>query len=450
MKKSLTLKIVALCFVCSFLTGIVVYASVPSNIMVLSGGVYPGSSSYSVYVVDLTYYAKDQNGVNQFSGASCDDVVNDIVDDLDGSGGTIIFATGTFYVDETIYYNENLHFIGQSNSDDTGDPGTVIQRTADVPIFDSIEGGTSQVRHISFEKMTLRDTDNTTGTEPLLILDYTGGVVVDRVTFSNSGGDGLYLANATYWTTVSNCQGVFLAGYFITDDHTGGTTLNIENCIGHWCGGIVDIYGQKTFNILGGGGDTLYGTAYHITLCQGTIFGVDIEGIDGTPSLGHGFFFVHAFIQFSGNRILWYGDGWSYYPIYASSGTIGLISGNTFSETQSNTDIGLAGDAGDLGICDNFLSDTALYGVYPYTTTNLFMKNNDNWITENQGNSTGTGGQQTIAHGCDFTPSYNQVTLTERSTGGAVPYQSAPPDGTNIYVTATSAKDYTWTVQIYP
>lgn len=68
------------------------------------------------------------------------------------------------------------------------------------------------------------------------------------------------------------------------------------------------------------------------------------------------------------------------------------------------------------------------------------------FVTENQGHSTGTGAQQTIAHGLSFTPTYDQVVLSERSTGGALPRQSAVPDATNIYITATLNKDYIWRV----
>ena len=72
------------------------------------------------------------------------------------------------------------------------------------------------------------------------------------------------------------------------------------------------------------------------------------------------------------------------------------------------------------------------------------------YLTENSGTSTGTGAQQTIPHGCAFTPTYDQVFLSERSTGGALAYQSATPDATNIYVTATNLKTYNWQVSKNP
>lgn len=97
-------------------------------------------------------------------------------------------------------------------------------------------------------------------------------------------------------------------------------------------------------------------------------------------------------------------------------------------------------------------SFTLIDSVYAGSVTTLLTDNGTrNRIRgegfENNGYSTGTGGQQTIAHGCLFTPTESQVILSERTTGGALAKQSAAPDATNIYVTATAAKDYNWNVK---
>lgn len=67
-------------------------------------------------------------------------------------------------------------------------------------------------------------------------------------------------------------------------------------------------------------------------------------------------------------------------------------------------------------------------------------------LSENSGTSTGTGAQQTIAHGLATTP--NRIFLSESTTGGALAYQSAAADATNIYVTATNTKTYQWKAEI--
>lgn len=65
---------------------------------------------------------------------------------------------------------------------------------------------------------------------------------------------------------------------------------------------------------------------------------------------------------------------------------------------------------------------------------------------QNSGYGTGTGVQQTIAHGLVATPS--RVYLGEYSNGGAEAYQSAPADASNIYLTAVSGRTYTWRAEL--
>lgn len=81
--------------------------------------------------------------------------------------------------------------------------------------------------------------------------------------------------------------------------------------------------------------------------------------------------------------------------------------------------------------------------------TGHIVKHNQGYVTENTGTSTGTGGQQTIAHGCDFTPTTANVLLTDIENGAAA-YCSAAPDAANIYVTAVVNQDYRWEVKMYP
>lgn len=97
----------------------------------------------------------------------------------------------------------------------------------------------------------------------------------------------------------------------------------------------------------------------------------------------------------------------------------------------------------------------ALYtGVTPFFTNNSTNIMQDfrvgDYITRNSGNSTGTGAQQTLAHGCNFTPTASQVFLSERTTGDALPKQTAAPNDTNIYITAVLNKDYNWKVDYGP
>jgi len=107
------------------------------------------------------------------------------------------------------------------------------------------------------------------------------------------------------------------------------------------------------------------------------------------------------------------------------------------------------GLAVNTSIIDNIVDGNLTGGISTVGTGNI-IRFNRGFVTENNGTSIGTGAQQTIPHGCNFTPTYDQVFLSERSTGLAVPYQSAPPDAINIYVTATLNKTYNWRVSMNP
>lgn len=94
----------------------------------------------------------------------------------------------------------------------------------------------------------------------------------------------------------------------------------------------------------------------------------------------------------------------------------------------------------------------AYNNVYNNNGTNIFDAGTDTeyygnfgWVTENTGSSTGTGAQQTIAHGLDVTPI--DVILWDIETG-SLPYQSAAADATNIYITASINDDYGWKAEI--
>jgi len=64
---------------------------------------------------------------------------------------------------------------------------------------------------------------------------------------------------------------------------------------------------------------------------------------------------------------------------------------------------------------------------------------------ENSGTSSGTGAQQTIAHGLAETPTRVYLSNIEAAANA---YQSAPADATNIYILAGSGLDYVWKAEV--
>jgi len=83
------------------------------------------------------------------------------------------------------------------------------------------------------------------------------------------------------------------------------------------------------------------------------------------------------------------------------------------------------------------------WGTAPifWTAPNCVVDDNDGCYTKKSGEATGTGAQQTIAHGLHVTPNRVQVSNLD---DGANPYQSAAVDATNIYITAVDTKKYLW------
>ena len=61
-----------------------------------------------------------------------------------------------------------------------------------------------------------------------------------------------------------------------------------------------------------------------------------------------------------------------------------------------------------------------------------------------KGTSTGTGASQTIAHGLSSAP--NMVSVVPAATGVSVTNLYA--DGTNIYLTVTTDKVYSWSAMV--
>jgi len=69
------------------------------------------------------------------------------------------------------------------------------------------------------------------------------------------------------------------------------------------------------------------------------------------------------------------------------------------------------------------------------------------FITRSHGASTGTGAQQTIAHGLDTTPNYVRF-FDKDGTDRANTKENAAADATNIYPLAVNLKEYYWEAKI--
>jgi len=133
----------------------------------------------------------------------------------------------------------------------------------------------------------------------------------------------------------------------------------------------------------------------------------------------------------------------------------GTVIGNVLYRSSSNVSryfINLNYPA-RMKVTDNKIYESADVGTAMINIANsqgnLIIKNNQGFVTENSGTAVGTGTQQSIAHGCAFTPTKAQV-IVSNIDDGANPYLSANADATNIYVTAVNGKTFRWEVKYNP
>ena len=89
-------------------------------------------------------------------------------------------------------------------------------------------------------------------------------------------------------------------------------------------------------------------------------------------------------------------------------------------------------------------------GISPIVVGSIVVRECNGYQTVTTGRATGTGAQQTIAHGLALTPSptnRGHIFLTKFHSL-ADPYVSAVPDATNIYITSPNASDFEWMCEI--
>lgn len=147
------------------------------------------------------------------------------------------------------------------------------------------------------------------------------------------------------------------------------------------------------------------------------------------------------------------------YGILVESGTGNKI----FENTLDNLGLGIELDSAANVVVGNKVIATAWgqgIALNPGATGNILAFNvvpeffgasisgntilrNVGYVTEKSGSSTGTGSEQTIAHGLSFTPTRQQIILIAGSAT-ANPYHSSAPDATNIYVTAGNGQAWYW------
>jgi len=284
----------------------------------------------------------------------------------------------------------------------------------------------------------------------MLNLYYVSNLNIGRCRFVNNEAYMIYLHGCLYGNIDQNYFYDWAGGY----DHRSAVKIaNSASCpIAH----DVDISDNKFVM----GASTHYP---HCIIISGedhanpveriNIQGNMIHGDTGRATLGHGVY-LHAGsggdsenlrrVNVQGNQIYAGASG-----VVASDGHHHRIENNEL-YYQHNHGVWLSG-TDDCIVHVNTIEDFnqaagSYYAVYESAApTGNVIQDNVGFVTENSGTSTGTGAQQTIAHGLALTP--NRVYFSNIEDG-ANPYQSSAADATNIYVTAVSGKDYVWKAEV--
>jgi hypothetical protein len=139
-----------------------------------------------------------------------------------------------------------------------------------------------------------------------------------------------------------------------------------------------------------------------------------------------------SFVEQDADNIYYRGIG-----IIPTTDVVSAAFDNVVVDVESTVAVRIAGDTKTVTVYNDGwrfvddVSDVSASGTIKYP--------------RNSGSTSGTGSQQTIAHGLFATPS--RIYITPTATG-ADAFVSAAADATNVYVTAGSGKGYKWYAEV--
>jgi len=94
--------ILSLCLACFLLGAMFVYGQTVSQTHIISGGIYPGAPSYTVWTDGVgNFYAKNAYGVLSYSGTDASAVLNNVL----AAGATVLVAPGTYPITSMVMIN---------------------------------------------------------------------------------------------------------------------------------------------------------------------------------------------------------------------------------------------------------------------------------------------------------------------------------------------------------
>jgi hypothetical protein len=235
-------------------------------------------------------------------------------------------------------------------------------------------------------------------------------------------------------------------------------TIHAENCGLHWFQYVED---SDLKNVMSDGQVGASGYDIEVNHCNNIV----VEGCVVNPHHGStgavGIVYSEDVNVVNG---MFTGNGTSSYGIYTETSNENvLIENNHLFGTYGTRAISATGNY--TKILNNYIENddiwvrsgaentevignTVLNGTIVDDGTNSLVIGYNGYVTESQGNTTGTGAQQTIAHGCALAPGRDDIMLTAWGNSTWAPYLSSAPSSTNIYITAPNGMPYGWQVRI--
>lgn len=372
-------------------------AASPSQTMTITQGVYPGAPSYTVYALSGTYYAKDQNGLNEFSGTDAATVINAAVDD-----NKIVFITSGSYV---LTAPISIASVNNCTISGEGKGKTILQN------YGIIKNSATATYNVVIKDLTIDIQDT-------------------------ADGNAINLELNSYNFRISNCELKNTNNLFLLD-WGGVDNLLVENCL-FYDGGL-------TGAIDNAAGSQLTSTPY-VTTFKNNLF-VKSSSVGGgmltCGASGNLLIDGNTFIDYSNNSYAaislenYYGTIFNVTIINNKASGYGgqaIFVGNDDNKNSGKAIIanniceGIVLEGFKEGVISNNIIANSQYGIYLYNSSNVVVSNNIIHDTNFFGSA------YYYDKGCVFASYITQLSVVGNTFYDAL---SITPYGVSIYYTTT-------------
>lgn len=482
------------------LTTLTVIAATPTTTFAIFGGNYPAAPNYTVFTDGTSYFAKNQLGVIDYSGTDAADLISDTL----AAGGTTFLSKGTYTLTDSIILTPDVRAKLKGEPDSilkaSGNINMVDITDTDSYFYVDFEGVTfdlnseanrgiivfystnsylsGRITNCRFINLKVGSIGNQVQFDKGVVTgcyferaDYDSqdafGYDGHNIIFSNNVFHNAYLGTGTA-DNITISGNIFNNDEWSVSDYRVGTILqplsNEVSCVtisdNVYVNSVIwiDVVSGAT---AGAQNIAITGNAFY----TGRLLLVDNEdngwlnhltvtgnafcdsGKDSITAVNVADIIIADNTFENSNMDEDAGNLFAHIQLKGQDGTA-LVYGNSFVRTASGTyDTPYAirlrdGGVGAVIIKDNHFGNLRVSPIqFDSPPTTVIVQQNYGFTTEAYGTSTGTAGQQTIAHGLSGIPDYVILSNIEDAANA---YQSSAADATNIYITAASGKDYVW------